>query len=116
MRCESGFAGLHVSGGCGSKAQRRPSVVDGNLPDRLYAFAGEDLGEPVTVEVGAELAAFGVADPGQAVGASGTNDGGELVEVVTMDSEADHRSGGGRLAACGARGQGHARRGVEDGQ
>jgi hypothetical protein len=72
------------------------------------------LGEPVTVEVGAELAAFGVADPGQAAGASGTDDRAQLVEVGPVDGEADHRRGGGGLAACAARGQDHARRGVED--
>jgi len=62
-------------------------------------MGGEGLGEPVTVEVGAELAALGVADPGEAVGTSGADDGAELVEVATVDGEADHRVGGRRLAS-----------------
>ena len=101
------------SGGCRPEAQRRPGAVDGNLPHRLDAVGGEGLSEPVTVEVGPELPAFGVTDPGDAVGVSGADNRAELIEVVTVDGKADHGGCGGRLGARGARGQGHPRRGVE---
>src|SRR3984957_962222 len=78
------------SGGCRPEAQRRPGVVDGDLPHRLDAVGGEGLGEPVTVEVGAELSSFGVADPGDAVGVSGADHRAGLIEVVTMDGKADY--------------------------
>src|ERR1700735_2158276 len=101
------------SGGCRPEAQRRPGVVDGNLPHRLDAVGGDGLNEPVTVKVGAELPAFRVADPGDAVGVSGADDRVELIEVVTVDGKADHGGRGGRLGARGARGQGHTGRWVE---
>src|SRR5580692_8707950 len=68
---------------CGGRpeAQRRPRVIDGDLPDRLDALDGESLDEPVAVEVGAELAPLGVADPGQAVGSGGADDRAEPVQV-----------------------------------
>src|SRR3984957_7047902 len=101
------------SGGCRPEAQRRPGVVDGNLPHRLDAVGGDGLSEPVAVEVGAELPAFGVTDPGDAVGGSGADNRAEPIEVVPVNGKPDHGGCGGRLGARRARGQGHARRGVD---
>src|SRR5580704_13375331 len=51
----------------GAEAQSGPGAVDRHLADGLHAMGGQGCGEPVAVQVRPELAALGVADPGQAV-------------------------------------------------
>jgi hypothetical protein len=51
----------------GPEAERGPGLVDGHLADRLHPFCGEQRGEDVAVEVGAELAGLRVGDPGEPV-------------------------------------------------
>lgn len=55
----------------GERRQSRPDSVDGDLADGSQAVAGDQFGEAVTVQAGAGLAALGVGDPRERVGAGG---------------------------------------------
>jgi hypothetical protein len=86
----------------GTEPQGRPGVIDGDLADRLDAPLGEQRGEDVPVEVGAELARLRVGDPRELV-AAGRLDGGrgDRVELRLVPGERDDGVGrpgvGGRV-------------------
>ena len=79
--------------GGGPEPQRGPGVVDGHLADRLHAASDQGRGEPVAVQVGAELASLGVADPRQPVGAGRRYRLPGRVQVLLPGDERDHRVG-----------------------
>jgi len=72
--------------------------------DGLHAMSGQGRGEPVAVEICPQPAAFGVADPGQAVCARRRHRLLRRVQIFLAGHEDDHRVGVG----CGCRGH-HAR-------
>lgn len=43
-----------------TEPQRRPHVIDGDLPDRLDAPAGQRASEDIPVEIGAKLAGLDI--------------------------------------------------------
>ena len=105
----AGGADLFV---CWAEPQRRPGVVDGDLADRLHAMHGQGRGEPVSVCSSVpEAAAFGVADPRQAVCARRRHRLLRRVQIVLAGHEGDHGVGvgggwRGRTAGSGRPGGG----------
>ena len=96
LRCD----GLLGSGR--AEPQRRPDLVECDLPDRPDAVSGHRRRQPVTVQVGAELAGLGVGDPGELVRA-GRIDGGlrDLWQVCAGAHERDHGLGAAEMVRVG---------------